>query len=103
MLITVEEARAYARDDESTDEEMAALIEVAESIIEDGIRAGFDRESPQAKMLARLLVTDLDDKRELTAAEANAMRALTQSLKMQIRYKDVSKSDTSGERARPGT
>ena len=94
MVITVEEARAYARDYESTDEEMTALIEVAESMIDDG-RAGFDRESPQAKMLAKLLVTDLDDKRELTAAEANSMRHLTQSLKMQLRYKDVSKLDTS--------
>lgn len=47
------------------------------------------------KMLAKLLVTDLDDKRELTAAEANSMRYLTQSLKMQLRYKDVSKLDTS--------
>ena len=95
MVITVEEARAYARDYESTDEEMTALIEVAESMIDDGIRAGFDRDSPQAKMLAKLLVTDLDDKRELTAAEANSMRYLTQSLKMQLRYKDVSKLDTS--------
>ena len=94
MVITVEEARAYARDYESTDEEMTALIEVAESMIDDGIRAGFNRESPQAKMLAKLLVTDLDDKRELTAAEANSMRYLTQSLKMQLRYKDVSKLDT---------
>ena len=68
---------------------------VAESMIDDGIRAGFNRESPQAKMLAKLLVTDLDDKRELTAAEANSMRYLTQSLKMQLRYKDVSKLDTS--------
>ena len=92
MVITVEEARAYSRDYESTDEEMAALIEVAESMIDDG----FDRESPQAKMLAKLLVTDLDDYRELTAAEANSMRYLTQSLKMQLRYKDVSKLDTSG-------
>ena len=57
MVITVEEARAYARDYESTDEEMTALIEVAESMIDDDIRAGFDRESPQAKMLAKLLVT----------------------------------------------
>ena len=95
MVITVEEARAYARDYESTDEEMTALIEVAESMIDDGIRAGFNRESPRAKMLAKLLVTDLDDKRELTAAEANSMRYLTQSLKMQLRYKDVSKLDTS--------
>ena len=82
MVITVEEARAYSRDYESTDEEMAALIEVAESMIDDGIRDGFDRESPQAKMLAKLLVTDLDDYRDLTAAEANSMRYLTQSLKM---------------------
>ena len=96
MVITVEEARAYSRDYESTDEEMAALIEVAESMIDDGIRDGFDRESPQAKMLAKLLVTDLDDYRELTAAEANSMRYLTQSLKMQLRYKDVSNLDTSG-------
>ena len=94
MVITVEEARAYSRDYESTDEEMAALIEVAESMIDDGIRDGFDRESPQAKMLAKLLVTD--DYRDLTAAEANSMRYLTQSLKMQLRYKDVSKLDTSG-------
>ena len=36
MVITVEEARAYARDYESTDEEMTALIEVAESMIDDG-------------------------------------------------------------------
>ena len=96
MVITVEEARAYSRDYESTDEEMAALIEVAESMIDDGIRDGFDRESPQAKMLAKLLVTDLDDYRELTAAEANSMRYLTLSLKMQLRYKDVSNLDTSG-------
>ena len=47
-------------------------------------------------MLAKLLVTDLDDYRDLTAAEANSMRYLTQSLKMQLRYKDVSKLDTSG-------
>ena len=38
-------------------------------------------------MLAKLLVTDLDDYRDLTAAEANSMRYLTQSLKMQLRYK----------------
>ena len=95
MVITVEEARAYARDYESTDEEMTALIEVAESMIDDGIRAGFNRESPQAKMLARLLVTDLDDKRQLTPPQANSMRYLTHSLKMELRFKDVSKLDSS--------
>lgn len=88
MILTLEEARSYAHDHESPDEDILALIDVVESMIEDGVRAGFDRSSPQAKMLARLYVADLTDDRGVTAAQASARRYLVSSLILQLRCKD---------------
>lgn len=100
MILTLEEARSYAHDWESPDEDILALIDVVESMIEDGVRASFDRSSPQAKMLARLYVADLTDNRGVTAAQASSRRYLVNSLILQLRCKEpeesapVSESDT---------
>lgn len=87
MLLTIEEARAYARDETSTDEEMEALIGVAESMISDAVGAGFNRTDPSAKMLAKLYVADLDDVRGLSVQESNVRRDLVTSLILQLRTK----------------
>lgn len=89
MLLTIEEARAYARDDTSDDAEISALIEVAESTIEDACGADFDRTDPKAKMLAKLIVADLTDGRDLSGKESGAGRALVQSMMLQLRTKTV--------------
>lgn len=92
MVISVEEARAYAHDDTSSGEEMEALITVAESMISDAVGAGFDRADPGAKMLAKLFVADLDDVRALSAPAANARRDLVSSLILQLRVKTDAKA-----------
>lgn len=87
MLISVEEARAYAHDEESPDGEIQALIEVAESLIEDGCGTDFDRSAPQARMLAKLYVADLSDHRSLAPGAANARRELVSSMVLQLKTK----------------
>ena len=87
MLISVEEARAYAHDDTSSDEEMEALITVAESMIADAIGTGFDHADPSAQMLARLYVAELDDVRDVSATAGNSRRRLVDSLVLQLRTK----------------
>ncbi len=96
MVITVEEARAYSRDYESTDEEMAALIEVAESMIDDGIRDGFDRESPPSED-ARQAAGDGSGRLSGSHGGGGQFHALSDpEPEDAARYKDVSKLDTSG-------
>lgn len=81
----MEEARSYARDYESTDEEMGRLIAYAEEYLDSAIGAGCDKTGARVKMLAGMLVTDADDHRGTNAAEDNSRRWLTTSLLMQLR------------------
>lgn len=98
MIITVEEARRYAHDNESTDAEMQSYIDVAEKYIEDGV-GKVDPEDPRTKLLAKLLVCEIDDVRTLSAAEANSARLLVESIKLQLKVAatEVSNSDTEAE------
>lgn len=96
-IINIAEARAYANDYESTDEEIESYILVAEKYIEDGV-GKVDAQDPRVKLLCKLIVNDIDDKRSMSAAEANSTRLLVQSIKLQLRTQApaVSNSDTSG-------
>lgn len=85
MLLTVDEARAYARDFDSSDEEITALIDVAEDLIAGSCGDGFDRASPKARMLAKLYVADLNDDRAVSSAGAKSRRDLVSSLILQLR------------------
>ncbi len=98
MLITVAEARAYARDYESSCAMMRQYIRAAEMYIADGV-GPVAEDDPSAKMLCGLLVCEFDDIREMTAAEKNSTRQLVASLKLQLRTKGVpvSNSDTDTE------
>lgn len=97
MIISIEEARAYARDNESTNEEMEAFILAAESYIEDGV-APPDPENPKMKLLAKLLVCEFDENRGISggAKEANARSRLIDSMILQLKtgVKPVSNLDT---------
>lgn len=86
-VLTIEEARAYARDYESRDEDILALIDVVDAMIEDGVKANYDRTCPQAKQLARMYVADLTDDRGVSAAQASTRRDIVSSLTLQLRNK----------------
>lgn len=83
-ILTIEEARAYARDYETPDEEMAGLIAFAEDYLEGAVGRGCDKTSPRAKQLAGMILTDADDHRGTGAAEDNSRRLLTSSLLLQL-------------------
>lgn len=97
MLITVDEAREYANDYESSDCAMAGYIRAAEAYIASGV-GPVSADDPEAKLLCGLLVCDMDDVRELTAAQQNSTRLLVESLKLHLKLKGapVSELDTGG-------
>ncbi|MEG1492562.1 MAG: head-tail connector protein [Oscillospiraceae bacterium] len=96
MIITIAEARSYAHDFESTDEDMQSYILTAEKYIAEGVGT-VDPADPRVKLLAKLIVCELDDVRTLSGAEANSTRHLVESIKRQLRtVARVSKLDTNG-------
>lgn len=99
MLITVEQAREYARDYESSDTTMEGFIRSAESYIASGV-GPVDESDPEAQLLCGLIVCDIDDCRQMSAAEANSTRLLVTSLKQHLKFKTkaVSNSDTATEK-----
>lgn len=95
-IITVAQARAFAHDNESTDEEMAEYIVLAESYM-NGAISTYNATDPRAKYLAKLLVCDFDNNRSTTSAkDANVRSLLVASLILQLQTEpDVSNLDTS--------
>lgn len=84
-VLTLEEARSYARDYESTEEEMFGYIAFAEDYIKSAVGSGVDITSPRVKMLAGMLVVDVDENRGTSAAENNSRRYLVTSLITQLK------------------
>lgn len=95
MLITLEQARSYAHDNESTDADMSAYIAEAEAYINGAVGAVLPTD-PAAKLLCKLLVCEIIDKRSFSTAELNSRSALVSSLILQLKNKTVSNSDTGG-------
>lgn len=97
-IITVAQARAYAHDNESTDEEIAEYIELAEKYMDSAIGA-YVKTDPRARHLAKLLVCDFDNERSTTAKDANVRSLLIQSiiLQLQIESGNVSSLDTAAD------
>lgn len=94
-MLTIEEARSYARDYESSDEEMARLIAFAEDYLEGAVGKGCDKTSPRVKQLAGMILTDADDNRGTGAAEDNSRRLLTSSLLLQIQLEYTGPAEAS--------
>lgn len=99
MLITVNQAREYARDYESSDATIKGFIKTAESYIASGV-GPVGKSDPEAQLLCGLIVCEIDDCRQMSAAEANSTRLLVTSLKHHLRLKNkaVSNSDTATEK-----
>ena len=88
-VLTVEEARTYARDWEASDEEISLFIAAAEGYLCAALGDGFPEDDPRVKTLAGMLVTEFDDVRETTAsfsrAEGNSRRELVRGMLCQLR------------------
>lgn len=99
MLITVEQAREYAHDYDSSDTAMEGFIRSAEAYIANGV-GPVDGDDPEAQLLCGLIVCEIDDCRQITAAEANSTRLLVTSLKQHLKLKTraVSNLDTATEK-----
>ncbi|PKM71513.1 MAG: hypothetical protein CVU91_13400 [Firmicutes bacterium HGW-Firmicutes-16] len=93
-IITIAEARAYAHDNESTDEEMAEYIALAEEYMTGAIGT-YDPKKKRARHLAKLLVCDFNTERSTTAKDANTRALLVSSLILQLKTEPpVSNLDT---------
>lgn len=84
-VLTIEEARRYARDWESPDSDMALYIDFAEEYIKSAISPGVDMSSSRVKLLMGMFVTDVDENRGTSAAENNTRSFLVTSLITQLR------------------
>lgn len=85
LMITVEEARAYAHDYEATDAEMMAMIEAAGKIVVSGTGVSADTADERAKLLCKLNVCDMDDNRTTSAKESNGRRLLISTITLQLK------------------
>lgn len=88
-VLTLEEARSYARDWESSDEEMSLFIAAAGAYISAAVGDSVSMGDPRVKLLAGMLVADMDDVRETTqgggSAEGKSRRELVRGLICQLR------------------
>lgn len=88
-VLTIDEARAHARDWESSDEEIALFITAAEDYVRAAVGENVPLEDARVKLLAGMIVADLDDVRgtvvSSTRAEENSRRELVRGLICQLR------------------
>jgi hypothetical protein len=84
LMISVDEARAYAHDNEADAAEMTSWIGAAESYLENAIGAHIDKTDERAKLLCKLLVCDMDDNRTTSDKESNSRRLLISSMLLQL-------------------
>lgn len=95
LLISVEEAKKYARIDGNHDDDVVeSLILFAESYIEGAFENDFPREDPRIKHIAKCIVNEMYDNREYTASGnkvSNAVRHLCSSTIQQIQNEMRSK------------
>lgn len=88
MLITVEEAKNYARiDGDYDDDVIESLILFAEGYINGALGDDFPREDPRIKLVAKAIVAEMYDNREFTASNtkmSNSVRHLCSSTFLQI-------------------
>ena len=88
MLITVEEAKKYARiDGDYEDDVIESLILFAEGIIKGALGDDFPRDDPRIKLLAKCIVCEKYDNREVTASGnkvSNSMQRLCSDVFQQI-------------------
>lgn len=95
MLISVQDARRFLHDNESTDRDITENISAVEAYIEDGI-AAVNPNDPSHKLLAKLLLGEIDVNQMQSAAQANSTSRLFNSLafQMKIKARGVSELDT---------
>ena len=97
-FLTLEEAREYANDYESSDALIEGLIAVAEGYICAACGDAFDRSDPKAQQLGKLLISDLNDKRQMTArAVENVKRDLITDLIQQVRTETIAAAEREEE------
>lgn len=85
MSVTVEEARSFAHDNESTDEEIRGYIDAAEAYVKDGVGPDVDFSDPRAALLVKMLVCEFDEQRSISAKESGAVSWAARSLLFQLR------------------
>lgn len=85
LMISVDEARAYAHDNESTEADMKAWIAAAEAYVIDATGISADTTDERAKLLCKLLVCDMDENRTTSAKESNSRRLLVNSMLLQLK------------------
>ena len=85
MSVTVEEARSFAHDNESTDAEIKGYIDAAEAYVKDGVGAEVDFDDARAALLVKMLVCEFDEQRSVSAKESGAVSWAARSLLFQLR------------------
>lgn len=91
LLITVEDAKKYARIDNDIDDSIVEnLINFAEQYITDALGDNFPREDARIKTVAKCIVNDMYDKREFIFSNSgnkvsNSVNWLCRSALQQIR------------------
>lgn len=85
MSITVEAARSFAHDNESTDAEMQGYIDAAEAYVKDGVGVNVDFDDARAALLVKMLVCEFDEQRRVSAKESGAVSWAARSLLFQLR------------------
>lgn len=94
-IITLEEAKKYARKENNDEDDVfESLILFAEGIIKGGLGDDFPREDPRIKLLAKCIVSEKYDNREVTVSGnkvSNSMQRLCSDVFQQIRMEMRSK------------
>lgn len=87
--LTVEDARRYARDYESSDEEIAELVAAADAYLVKAVGEGLDPTDPTVRYLCGQFVADFADNRGTESsgsfATAPARRRVVDSMILQLR------------------
>lgn len=101
LLITVEEAKKYARiDNDYEDDVVEGLILFAEFYISGALDDNLPRKDPRIQTIAKIIVSDLYDKREFTELSGNKLSNSTrhfcssafQQIRMEMRRNNGSGS-----------
>ena len=86
-ILTIEEAREFARDMETSDPEMTSYIAAAEDYIVNAVGERVDKANASVKILAGNLVAEMVGVRGLTSAEKTSRSRLVESIICQLQAK----------------
>jgi uncharacterized phage protein (predicted DNA packaging) len=96
MIVSLEEAKNWARIDDGDESTVALLIDAAEIYLKNATGKQFDSTNNQAKLFCLVLVTDWYENRELMGVKVSEkVRFSIQSILAQLRYGGDGTSESS--------